>query len=150
MARPRKSLTADQVVKVRELAASGHSQVEIARAIGVDAKTFRRIVKDDVRAADAFDEGRGEEEGRLVRILHKLAENGQAAGAIFLLKARHNYTDRGDQVPNPGGVTVQIALPGPMQMDDWMKLVERTMVTAATPSPSPAPAPALEGAIERA
>jgi hypothetical protein len=136
MARPRKTLTPDQVTKVRELAASGHSQVEIASAIGVDAKTFRRILKDDPRAGESFDEGRGEEEGRLVRILHKAAENGRETAAMFLLKSRHGYRDRGDDaVTGQGGVQVTIALPGPMSPDAYMKLVEGT-VKQAIPAPA--------------
>ena len=125
MGQPRTKLHTEDYLKIEALAARGCGHTAIARAIGIDAKTFRARLKDDPDAAAAYGDGKSEEEAHLVSLLRKKAEEGDAPSAMFLLKSRHNYRDRGDvDDSNQPGVSVQITLPGPLDPTTYAKLIE--------------------------
>src|SRR4028119_659823 len=100
MARPRSRLHPDDYTKIEDLAARGRSHIQIARAIGIDAKTFRERLKDDPAAAEAFNAGKSEEEGVLVGHLRKKADQGDTVALLFLLKSRHGHRERGGGNPS--------------------------------------------------
>ncbi|TXM65875.1 hypothetical protein FV226_24320 [Methylobacterium sp. WL12] len=114
-------------------------EIDLARALGVSFKTWRRIREEDPAANEAWVEARAVEEGELVGLLMREArgvpaefdENGKQvraerppypAAAMFLLKTRHAYRDNG---PADGaadtGPRIVINLPGPMSRDEWSK-----------------------------
>lgn len=133
MGRPRKHLYPEDYVKIEDLAARGCGHSQIARAIGIDAKTFRERLKDDPAAAAAYADGKAEEELVLVSLLRKKAEEGDGPAAMFLLKSRHQYRDHGptDAGTQPG-VTVQISLPGPLDPATYARLIEGVAVEPTT------------------
>jgi hypothetical protein len=141
MGRPRTKLHAEDYLKIEDLAARGCSHTAIARAIGVDAKTLRLRLKDDPGAAAAYADGKSEEEGHLVAVLRKKADEGDAVSAMFLLKARHNYRDRGDpDTSSQPGVQVTISLPASLDPAAYARLIEAVPVDRG--------ANALSGALE--
>jgi hypothetical protein len=125
MARPRTRLHPDDYVKIEDLAARGCGHTQIARSLGIDAKTFRERLKDDEAAAAAYSGGKAEEELVLVSLLRKRAEQGDGPAAMFLLKARHGYRDRGetDGASQPG-VQVSINIPAPLSAQQYARLIE--------------------------
>jgi hypothetical protein len=129
MARPRKNLRSEDYSKITSLASKGCSHAQIARHIEIDAKTLRERLKDDPEAAAAYAEGKGDEEAALVGLLRKKAEDGDAPSAMFLLKSRHGYRDRGEtDGGSQPGVSVTISLPGPLAPDAYAKLIEGVAV----------------------
>jgi hypothetical protein len=123
------------------MSAKGCSHIQIARAIGLDAKTLRERLKDDPAAAEAFNAGKSEEEGVLVGLLRRKADQGDTVSAMFLLKSRHGYRDRGDtDTGSQSGVQVTISLPGPLPAEQYAKLIDAVPVDR--------PANALSSSVE--
>ncbi|WP_271067292.1 hypothetical protein [Caulobacter sp. NIBR1757] len=88
------------------------SETQIARALGVNYRTWMRVRAEDDRIASALAETRKVEEEELVSILMDKARGGDTTALIFALKGRHGYRDQG----NPQGtgdpkVNVTINLP---------------------------------------
>lgn len=90
----------------------------IAKLFGVSPHTFYRWMEEHPDLADAREACLGTEEKELVDMLWKSAEGGNVAAAMFLLKARHHYTDRGD-APDQQNVQVNITLPGATKLDEY-------------------------------
>jgi hypothetical protein len=93
---------------VRTLAANGALETSIAAALGLDAKTWRRIRDEDPDTRAVWEEARTIERDRLVGSLFRQALGAPAeydgqgnvvraeqppvpTAAMFLLKARHGY-----------------------------------------------------------
>ncbi len=108
MARPRKTLPENGLAIVRTLAANGALETSIAAALGLDAKTWRRIRDEDPDTRAVWEEARTIERDRLVGSLFRQALGAPAeydgqgnvvraeqppvpTAAMFLLKARHGY-----------------------------------------------------------
>jgi len=158
MARPRKTLPENGLALIRALAANGVAETEIAAALGMDIKTWKRIRQDDADARAAWDEARTLELDRLVKSLFAQAMGAPAefdgdgnqlraerppnSGAgMFLLKSRHSYRDVGPtDGGNEGRPTVVINLPGPLNPEQFARLVE------TAPAGLPAPERARDAA----
>ena len=117
MGRPRKNLPAKALDVIRQAASNGVKEVDIAKALGVDFRTWRRISDEDPEAREVYREAKSIEEGKLVGVLFDKAVNKQdSVAAIFLLKARHGYRDQG---PTDGGddgrPTININIPAPLR-----------------------------------
>jgi hypothetical protein len=67
MGRPRKSLPANGLDIIRGLAAHGANEVQIAGALGLDFRTWKRLLDDDPEARAAWQEARAIEENKLRR-----------------------------------------------------------------------------------
>lgn len=118
------------------MAADGFSIPGVAARLGVSKDTFYRWMDDHPELKDAFDLGREMERHALHNLLYRQAmEQGNATAAMFLLKARHGYRE-GDQSDHAGRVSINIALPGAMTLQQF------TTITAKAASGN---APALAG-----
>jgi hypothetical protein len=62
---PRKNLPANGLQIIRALASNG---VHLAKALGVDVKTWRRIREEDLEAKAAWEEARALEQDKLVGV----------------------------------------------------------------------------------
>lgn len=139
MARPKKRLSSRDREKLMLLAARGLSQASIAWELGITAKTLRRILREDLLAADAYARGLGQEEEALVGSLRRKAEKYQSpVPEIFLLKARHGY-EEGTPVAGNGDVRVNILqLPAALSPEQYRALVAGTDAGVSTPAALPA------------
>lgn len=134
MARPRKTLPPDGLKIIRELASKGVKETEVAKALGLTFKTWKRIREENPEAKAAWEEAKAEEHDALVGVLYEKAIKGDSTAAMFLLKSRHGYRDHG---PTEGGdsarVNLVFNLPAPLNADQYAKLVE------VQPAPLPEP-----------
>ncbi len=125
--RPRKHLPAHGLHIIRGMAENGASEVEIAKALGMNFRTWRRLRDEDPVARDAWAEARGIEEGKLVgKLFQQAIEENNTTAAIFLLKARHGYRDVGPADGGDAGPRVNLTfnLPAPLNGDQYRRLVE--------------------------
>ena len=98
--------------RVRELAANGAREVDIARELKMSVRTWQEVKKEDEKALAAWEAGRAVEHEALRGVLFDKAIAGNVASAMFLLKTRFGYRERGDD--GSGGadrVTVEFKLP---------------------------------------
>jgi leucyl aminopeptidase (aminopeptidase T) len=100
------------VAKIIAACRRGASETQIARALGVNYRTWMRVRAEDERIASVLAETRKVEEDELVSLLMDKARGGDTTALIFALKGRHGYRDNG----NPQGtgdpkVNVTINLP---------------------------------------
>ena len=56
--------------------------------------------------------------------------NGNVTAAIFLLKCRHQYIDQPKPEPQESRVEIKFSLPGPLQPDQYQKVIEATPTKA--------------------
>jgi transposase-like protein len=116
--RPPKRPPADAAERIRELSADGHSTVAIAQQLGVGRKTLDKWRAEFPALDEAYREGVDRERYELHSGLVAKAKAGNIVAAIFLLKARHGYRE-GDQDDQAGRVSVNIALPGAMTLQQF-------------------------------
>lgn len=107
---------------IREMASDGFSVIGVAQRLGVGKDAFARWLEEDPALKEAFDQGRETERRALHNQLYRLAmEKDHAPAAMFLLKARHGYRE-GDQSDQANRVSVNIALPGAMTLQQFTSL----------------------------
>ncbi|MEX0906250.1 MAG: hypothetical protein WD604_14540 [Balneolaceae bacterium] len=124
MAKPKKELPKDGLNIIRRLGKRGVSEVDIASALGMSYKTWKRIKDENPEAAQAIREARMKEESELVGVLYEAATTDKnLTAAMFLLKTRHGYKEGAEQL-NANQVNVQITLPGAKSEAEYKKLVE--------------------------
>jgi len=112
------------------MAAEGKPRAEIAEALGLAPKTFRKLITGgDKRAQDAFAEGQETDFDAMCAALRLTAMDPnnpkQVAAAQTLAKLKFNK--------DTDGPTVQITIPQALSPDQYTKLIN--------PRPAAAPAP---------
>ena len=128
MPRPRKHLRPRDYPAIEEWSANGVSEREIASQLGLAPATWRRVKRDDSRALEALERGRGREETALVGALYRAATapKPNVVAALFLLKSRHGYIDNPVPEPPEHAVKVEINLPPPLSPREYEKVIEAT------------------------
>ena len=110
---------ANAAAQIMALASDGFSVIGVAHGLGVGKDTLARWLDEDPDLKEAFDQGREMERRALHNQLYRLAmEKDNAPAAMFLLKARHGYRE-GDQSDQANRVSVNIALPGAMTLQQF-------------------------------
>jgi AraC-like DNA-binding protein len=90
MSRPRFAPSDQQRQLVKSLAAYGIGQEEIARKIGVSAKTLRRHFREEL------DRGATDANAKVAQAMYKMATSGEfPAATIFWLKCRASWRQNG-------------------------------------------------------
>jgi hypothetical protein len=128
MNRPRRLPPHDAAVRIEKLAAEGWSMKGIAKTLGTDHETMRRMMEDHPALREAFDNGRERERHALHNALYVAAMNGQIAAAMFLLKARHGYRE-GDQSDTANRVSIEFRLPGALKPEQFTTTLENEPTT---------------------
>lgn len=121
------SITDSGLALIELLSANGHTQIMIARALGITSRTLMRIRKRDARVQDAYDHGLGLNQVELVSILMSRARSGgkdAAISAMFLLKTKHAF--REGELPRDSGraTNVTINLPGALSPEQYMQRLQ--------------------------
>ena len=117
-------LPATTMATVAKLAATGWTEKGIARQLGIDEKTWRRLKAEEPLIADALDQGREEEHHALFTKLYDKAMkgDGDTIALLFLLKARHGYKEGSEVAPNQVAVVFQV--PGALSPEQWRAMRE--------------------------
>jgi len=123
MPRPKKQLPRNGLQIIRDMAAAGNREIDIARALGMSYDTYHRIKGEFPPAAEALEEGRGIEHQALVGSLFDAAMKGNVVAAMFLLKTRHGYRE-GYMVEHNSTVNVRFEMPGALPVTQYEKLIE--------------------------
>lgn len=131
MARPRKTLPKNGLEIIRDCASRGVSETDLAKALGMDHKTWRRLRDENPETKAAWEEAKAIERDQLVGVLFEAAtKDNNISAAMFLLKARHGYRDHGaTEGDDQGRVSITFNLPAPMKPTDYGRLVEQPQET---------------------
>ena len=124
MPRVKKLLPKGGLEKIRDWASHGHSERDIARALGMSASTWTRIKDENPEAQDALDEGRSVEHLALYGRLYQKAMDGDIVALLFLLKCRHGYRETLD-ITQSNAVQVIFAIPGALDPAEYAKLITK-------------------------
>jgi hypothetical protein len=114
--KPRR-LTDEQLATVTKLARYGSHPATIANQLGMDVRTWRRVLERDKRAARAFEVGHAKEHDFWLQSLMQQADRGPVP-AIFALKSRHGYKDQPDPVAEPARIMI-VQLPAAAKLEDY-------------------------------
>ena len=123
----RKFVLSDQHLEaVLDACRRGVPETKIARALGVNYRTWIRLRAEDERLASALAETRKIEEEELVSLLMDKARGGELSAIIFALKGRHAYRDVGQPVSAvEQKVNVTINLPAArVSTEDYLQSIE--------------------------
>lgn len=123
----RKFVLSDQHLEaVLDACRRGVPETKIARALGVNYRTWIRLRAEDERLASALAETRKIEEEELVSLLMDKARGGELSAIIFALKGRHSYRDVGQPVgATEQKVNVTINLPAARaSTEDYLLAIE--------------------------
>jgi hypothetical protein len=120
--------------RIAALAATGHSIVGIARALGTSQDTLYRWMEEDTALAEALAHGREAERYTLHNMLYRSAKKGNIVAAMFLLKARHSYKE-GDQSETANKVSINFTLPAAMTPEQFT-VIEHETRTENLPLPA--------------
>jgi hypothetical protein len=124
VSRTKKLLPKDGLEKIRDLSSKGHSEKDIARALGMSASTWTRIKDENPEAQDALDAGRSIEHLALYGKLYEKAMGGDIVALLFLLKCRHGYRETLD-ITQSNAVQIIFAIPGALDPAEYAKLISQ-------------------------
>jgi hypothetical protein len=124
VSRVKKLLPKNGLAKITDLASRGHSEKDIARALGMSASTWTRIKDENPEAQDALDAGRSAEHLALYGKLYEKAIGGDIVALLFLLKCRHGYRETLD-VTQTNAVQIVFQIPAALAPDEYAKLITK-------------------------
>lgn len=111
--------------RIRELAANGAREVDIARELKMSVRVWQEIRKEDEKALAAWEAGRAVEHEALLGVLFDKAMSGNIAAAMFLLKTRFGYREKGDDGSGSADrVTVEFKLPAPLAPEQYVTMLK--------------------------
>jgi predicted DNA-binding protein (UPF0251 family) len=110
-------ITVNGLEAVRLMAFSGFGQRLIASRLGIVLSSLQKLMERDERVRLSWEEGFAENEHALVANLQRDADGGYSAASMFLLKARHGFSE---SVAPTTQVGVQIVLPAALTRDEYM------------------------------
>lgn len=114
MAAARKSLTTEQLAIVRERLLEGDTRADVADALGIRWRDWRKHTRDDDGLKELLSELKSREEDALVRKLLEAKGPSATIPTLFLLKSRHGYIDAPQKQNDAPTVNVAlIQLPKP-------------------------------------
>ena len=127
MGRPRKRLPKDGFEIIRDCAARGVGEVDLAKALGMSFPTWKKLRDEDEDVREVYEEAKSIERDKLVGVLYEAATNdGNTGAAMFLLKARHGYRDHGPTDGAEAGVNINLTLPPALDPDQYSRLVQQS------------------------
>ena len=109
MARPRKTLTPEQVAEVQTLAAI-LNQEQIADYFGFSQDTFQRIMERDAEVLRSYKKGKAKAIGSIAGNLIKSAKDGNTTAQIFYLKTQAGWRER-EEPREDRPITIQVVNP---------------------------------------
>ena len=105
------------------LAAEGHTEASIAKAIKVSPRLFRDLKKEDPKLADALAVGKALLANEMVSLIKQRAQDGDLRAMEVLL----NRSDPIEKEPQAvAAVGINITLPDSVSPEAWTKLIDVT------------------------
>lgn len=123
MARPWNNLPPGARDALLSMAPMGLQESTAARALGMPVKDFRRVIKENEKARELWEEAMSVERDALLTALYNRAIEGDTKAAQHLLSARHGISEK---TPEKASDRVQINLQLPPALDPakYAKLVQ--------------------------
>lgn len=106
---------------IKGLAAKGVRECDIARALGMCKDTWTKNKREDPKAQEALDTGRGVMHGKLVGKAYDKAMAGDNMMLMFLLNNLFGYSKK-DSQPEESRIKVEVRLPAPLNRDEYKQL----------------------------
>lgn len=119
-------LPPEHVDRVLEACRAGVSETQIAKALGINYRTWMRVREEDEGVASALAETRKIEEEELVGLLMDKARKGDTTSIIFALKGRHGYRDQGNAPVTEHRTNIIIHLPDALPPDAYLRMIDVT------------------------
>ena len=111
---------------IRKAAENGCTTTQIAKALGISRTAWGEWLERYPNIAEAYRQGKAVEHDTLVGALFKAATEGKnIVAAIFLLKARHGYTDTGATLVE-NRVSINFQLPAALSPAEYVKTITAT------------------------
>lgn len=124
MARPYEKLPPGAKKHLESMASNGLlSESAAATALGIPLDQFRRVIKDDKRSREIWDNALAIERDALLTALYARAVDGDTNACRTLLATRHGMSERQPQGSGER-VSVVFNLPAAMKPEDYAKLVQ--------------------------
>ncbi len=121
----------DDLAVIEQLAAEGHGQYGICKAIPISFTCWQRWLKDYPQVKEAWRRGLSQEEFFLVSKLREQAEKGQAVPCIFLLKSKHGYQE-GEPPQQDRRVQIAVTIPAPLKPEEYKPEIAINSMKAIT------------------
>lgn len=111
MARPKKTLTKQQIQSLSRMAGQGLTNEQMGAIFGMSKKTFERRMKDTPGGFDALEKGRAQAGDRVSQTAFDMAVSGQSpAMTMFWLKCRLRWREvQAVEVSGPDGGPIETA-----------------------------------------
>ena len=106
------------------MSSKGHSEKDIARALGMSASTWTRIKDENPEAQDALDAGRSRRAPGAVRQALRKSDGGDIVALLFLLKCRHGYRETLD-ITQTNAVQIVFQIPAALDPAEYAKLITK-------------------------
>lgn len=119
-------LPAQHADRIIEACRAGVPETQVARALGINYRTWMRVREEDERVASALAEVRKIEEDELVGLLLDKARKGDTTSIIFALKGRHGYRDQGPTAPTEHRTNIVIHLPDALAPEAYLRMIDVT------------------------
>lgn len=126
----RVEITAAGVAKIERLAALGHGQASIGKALGIGQATLMRAMERQPEVAEAFATGRSALGDEIASGLLAQFRKGNTTAGIFLAKWMLDARDSGPAQNSKPTVAIQINLPAPKSVEDYMRAITATVKEA--------------------
>lgn len=119
-------LPEEHAERIVEACRSGVPETQIARALGINYRTWMRVRDEDERLASALAEVKKIEEEELVSLLLDKARKGDTTSIIFALKGRHGYRDQGPTAGSEHRTNIVIHLPDALTPEAYLRMIDVT------------------------
>ena len=128
MGRPRKHLPRNGLAIIRDCASRGVREIDVAKALGMSYRTWKKLRDADPEAKAAWLEAKSIEHDTLYGHAYEIATDpkhpARPTMLMFLLKARHDYRDHGPTDGAEAGVNINLTLPPALDPKQYEKLLE--------------------------
>lgn len=124
MARPRRTLPPGAKRYILDQARTGLSETRIAEGLGLDYKSWKRILEDDPEAKEVWDQALAIERDRLVEKLHELATDGNLNALRLMLASRHGIHESNATGESAGDqAKININLPSSLTANEYQRIM---------------------------
>ena len=128
MARPYEKLPPGAKHHLERMAENGLlSESTAAKALGMPLDQFRKVIKQDKKSKDIWENAQAIERDNLLQALYNKAVDGDTKAAQTLLAVRHGLTEKQPQGAQ-AGVQINFTLPTALDPESYQKAIKGAQV----------------------